>query len=173
MQKAQYKEQCLGHFGLNLEEYCHFTSPIRRYSDVVIHRMLKKYIFTKRDVDPKDQERIAHQSIHVSEKEREAIEIERKINAVKMAEYMSDYIGKTFEGTIISVMEFGCFVTLENGIEGLIPIRSLDDFYVYNPATYSLSSAHGKRIFQIGQKVKIICTQVNIEKGQVEFRVSE
>ena len=170
MQKAQYDGRCLGHFGLALKEYCHFTSPIRRYSDVVVHRMLKKYIFSKQSIDQNDFDKIQSQSVHISIKEREAIALERKIDAIKMAEYMKRYIGNKFEGTITSVLEFGCFVTLDNGVEGLIPVHSLNDYYAYQPSTYSLHSSGNKHILQIGQRVTVRVTQVNIEKGQVEFR---
>ena len=83
---------------------------------------------------------------------------------------MKRYIGNKFEGTITSVLEFGCFVTLENGVEGLIPVHSLNDYYAYQPSTYSLHSSGNKHILQIGQRVTVRVTQVNIEKGQVEFR---
>ena len=171
MQKAQYDNRCIGHFGLGLQEYCHFTSPIRRYSDVVVHRMIKKYIFNQESMDEKDHEKIRQQSQYVSLKERDAITIERKINAIKMAQYMKRHIGHHFEGWITSVHEFGCFVALDNCIEGLIPVHSLNDYYTYNPATFSLSSPSNKHILQIGQKVKVKVWDVNIEKGQVEFQI--
>ncbi len=172
MQKARYDEKCLGHFGLALSEYCHFTSPIRRYSDLVVHRMLRKYIFNSQALThiTKDKKKIEKQAFHISKKEREAIRVERLVNDFKKAEYMKKYIGKTFAGRIVGLQSFGFFVELENTVEGLVPIHTLyDDFYIYDELKMKLSAESGHRSFQMGQKVKVICTGVDEKKGQVEF----
>lgn len=172
MQKARYDEKCLGHFGLALSEYCHFTSPIRRYSDLVVHRMLRKYVFKQQALNKmkKDKSKIEKQAFHISKKEREAIRVERLVNDFKKAEYMKKYIGKTFSGRIVGVQSFGFFVELENTVEGLVPIHTLyDDFYVYDELKMKLSAESGTRSFQMGQKLKVICTGVDEKKGQVEF----
>lgn len=175
MQKAHYDGECIGHFGLALQEYCHFTSPIRRYSDLVVHRMLRKYLFKQGSIKTvsKDKEKIDREALHISQKEREAIQIEREINDFKKAEYMQRRIGKIFEGTIVGVQNFGFFVELENTVEGLVPVHTLyDDFYRYDELQMSLKAEGGHRAFQMGQKVSVVCTSVNIEKGQVEFALA-
>ncbi len=167
MKKAIYSEECLGHFGLALEEYCHFTSPIRRYSDLVVHRMLRKYIFDKEngDVD-KDIKKIARQAMQMSEKERDAVTVERDISDYKIAEYMSKHVGEVFEATIVSVLDFGFFVQLDNTIEGLVSIRSI------RGASYdeeNMAIRAGLITYKMGNRVKVMCDDVSIEKGQVSF----
>ena len=171
MQKARYSQECIGHFGLSLDEYCHFTSPIRRYADLVVHRMLRKYLFEEQTEGiTKDCERIEKQAFQMSQKEKDAILIERKVNDYEMAQYMEGHIGQCFEGTIISVMEFGFFVELENCIEGLVPIRTLrDDFYVYDELRMSFTG--DLKSYRIGQKVKVMVEEVNVAKGQISFIV--
>ena len=113
MQKAKYSNECLGHFGLSLDQYCHFTAPIRRYSDLVVHRMLRKYLFENfQGNKEKDFSKIEKQALQMSTKERDAITVEREINDYKIAEYMESFIGDVFEATIVSVLEFGFFVQL-------------------------------------------------------------
>ena len=171
MQKARYDEKCIGHYGLALSEYCHFTSPIRRYSDLIVHRMLRKYCFEECKKDPRyDMEIIQEQSLHVSSKERDAIAIERKVDDYEKALYMSSRIGKRFKGTIVGVQSFGFFVELENTIEGLVPIRSLyDDFYEFDEDTMSLQAQMTGNRYQIGQSVNVVCMETDINKGQITF----
>lgn len=170
MQKAEYSNENKGHFGLSLETYCHFTSPIRRYSDLVVHRMLRKYIFDKEEGNvKKDEEKIRKQSFQMSQKEKDAIIVERKVNDYKMAEYMENHMFKSFEGTIISVMEFGFFVELDNCIEGLVPLRTLYDSYVYDELTMSLVGDFNSYV--LGQKVNVMATEVNKQKGQITFQI--
>lgn len=174
MQKARYDASCLGHYGLALDEYCHFTSPIRRYSDLVVHRMLHKYVFEQSMANPKvDMESIQEQSYHVSEKERDAIAIERQVDDYEKALYMSKRIGQKFIGTIVGVQSFGFFVELENTVEGLVPIRSLyHDFFEYDEDTLSLVGETFKERYTIGQKVKVTCMEADTVKGQITFALS-
>lgn len=174
MQKARYDVDCIGHYGLALEEYCHFTSPIRRYSDLVVHRMLRKYLFVKSSDDPKlDMEAIAKQSIHVSQKERDAISVERQVDDYEKALYMSNKIGKKFEGTIVGVQSFGFFVELDDTVEGLVPSRSLyHDFFDYDEDRMCLVGQTYGDTYQIGQKVKVVCVEADAIKGQVTFALS-
>ncbi len=169
MQKAKYSQDCIGHFGLSLKEYCHFTSPIRRYSDLVVHRMLRKYVFEQQQANVKnDIDKIEKQAMQMSQKERDAIAIERKVNDFKMAQFMESKIGQVFEGTIISVMEFGFFVELDNLVEGLVPVRSLmDDFYIYDELHMALKGEF--KSFTMGMKVKVKISEVNVNKGQISF----
>lgn len=175
MEKAYYDAACLGHFGLALEEYCHFTSPIRRYSDLVVHRMLRKYLFEKqnRKQVSKDMHSIDQQAKHVSEKERDAIAIERLVNDYKKAEYMQKHIGKVYTGMISGVQKFGFFVELPNTIEGLVPVHTLiDDFYSFDEDTLTLQARSQKKAYQLGQKVQVVCTGVDVPKGHVEFALT-
>ena len=172
MQKAKYDERCIGHFGLSLGEYCHFTSPIRRYSDLVVHRMIKKYLLNKGKELSKDVEKVHKQSIQMSQKERDAITIERKVNDYKRAEYMEKHLNEMFNATIVSVMEYGFFVELSNTVEGLVPARTLPSTnYRYDEKRSILSSPNGKEVYSIGKSVKVLCTEVNVEKGQVTFEL--
>ncbi len=170
MQKAKYDNRCLGHYGLALDEYCHFTSPIRRYSDLVVHRMLRRYIFTKdkKNRVSKDDKKIEKQAFHISQKERDAIYVERLITDYKKAEYMQNHIGHVYQANIVGVQSFGFFVQMENTIEGLVPVHTLDDYYTYDAQKTCLVSKTGKT-YMLGQRVKVVCTDVNIQKGQVEF----
>lgn len=172
MQKARYDAHCLGHFGLALDQYCHFTSPIRRYSDLVVHRMLYKYCFNegnKKEI-PADIDKIEKQSLQVSQKEREAVLAERTVDDYKKAEYMSSRIGKVFKATIVGVQSFGFFVEMDNTVEGLVPITSLyDDFYHYDEDTLRLVGETTNKVYQLGQSVKVVCWEVNLDKGQITF----
>lgn len=169
MQKARYSEECIGHFGLGLNEYCHFTSPIRRYSDLVVHRMIRKYIFVDTDKEKvsKDKKKIERQSFFISEKEREAITVERAVDDYKKAQYMERRIGRRYTATVVSVTSFGFFVELDNTVEGLVPLRSLNAFYTYDEQKCCLIS--DSDTIQLGQKVRVVCKDVNLSKGQIEF----
>ncbi|MGI6510386.1 MAG: ribonuclease R [Erysipelotrichaceae bacterium] len=168
MQKARYSNECLGHFGLSLEQYCHFTAPIRRYSDLVVHRMLRKYLFDNfQGNKEKDFSKIEKQALQMSNKEVDAIMAEREINDYKIAEYMESFIGDVFEGTIVSVLEFGFFVQLDNSVEGLVPVRTLFGYYEYQEKSMSLIGP--RKTYTIGNRVKVRVTDVNVSKGQIGF----
>lgn len=171
MQKAKYHEQCKGHYGLALDEYCHFTSPIRRYPDLMVHRMLRKYIFEGHRVESVDLDvrKIQKQSIHVSQKEREAIAVERQISDMKKAEYMETRIGRRYQGTVVGVQRFGFFVELENTVEGMVPLHTLYDFYDYDEQTMSLKGQATGHVIHMGQRVEVLCTHADRNKGQIEF----
>ena len=175
MQKAKYSKDCLGHFGLALEEYCHFTSPIRRYADLIVHRMLHAYCFkeeTRRQEN--DEKKIEKQAFHISEKERDAIMVERMVNDYKKAQFMEKKIGQVFEGTIVSVMNFGFFVEMDNTIEGLVPVHTLsDDFYNYDEDTMELKAENSEKVYRMGMRVRVVCTDVTLEKGQITFALLE
>ena len=175
MAKARYDAKNIGHFGSSLDEYCHFTSPIRRYSDLIVHRMLRRYAFDheqSKKVLEKDRLKTQKQAVHISEKERDAINAERFVNDYKMAQYMEKRVGEQFKGTIISVMNFGFFVELDNTIEGLVPLHTLmDDYYKYDEGTMSLVGETNGKKFQIGDTIDVICTDVDVPKGQVTFGI--
>lgn len=177
MQKARYDSENIGHFGLALEDYCHFTSPIRRYSDLVVHRMLRKYALEGKggSADLKaDKQKAQKQADHISQKEREAITVERAVNDYEAARYMEKKVGKPFEGVIVGVQNFGFFVELDNTVEGLVPCHSLsDDFYKYDADTMTLEGENNHKKFTMGQKVKVLCTDVDVPKGKITFGLTE
>jgi len=176
MQKAKYDPQCLGHFGLALKEYLHFTSPIRRYPDLIVHRMLHKYVFnvpdeSQRPIDTDLVETYAHET---SLGERNAVEAERDVEDMKKAEYMEEHIGETFNGVISSVLKFGIFVQLDNTIEGLVHITNLtDDYYEYDPRSLSLRGSRHHKIYSLGQKVRIKVKDASKEKKTIDFVLIE
>lgn len=169
MQKARYCEKCLGHFGLASPYYCHFTSPIRRYPDLTIHRIIKDYLH--KDVDENDKNLklfVEEASENSSIKEKNAEVSERQVSALKMAEFMQKHIGEEFDGTICGVTAFGVFVELENTIEGMIRIENLPtDEYEYIDKTFTLKGRNHK--FGYGDYIKIRVAGVNLAKRQVDF----
>lgn len=176
MQKARYDRRCLGHFGLGLSEYLHFTSPIRRYPDLLVHRMLHKYYFQAIQ-DPQkiqqDEQWMDQAAQQCSACERTAIEAERDVEDMKKAEYMERFIGHEFTGVISGVTKFGFFVELDNTIEGLVHISTLrDDYYHYDENGYCLIGEHTGRKFRMGQTVTVRCVDASRFKKQVDFEIS-
>ncbi|HHX93986.1 MAG TPA: ribonuclease R, partial [Tenericutes bacterium] len=155
MQKACYSEKNVGHFGLASKYYTHFTAPIRRYPDLIVHRLIRDYIFNgeaKTDWD----KLIPPIAEHASIQEREAIECEREVEDMKKAEYMKSHVGEVFEGIISGVTGFGFFARLPNTIEGLVHILDLnDDYYYFDEKTLSLIGEKKKKRYRIGDKVKV------------------
>lgn len=178
MSKAKYAPDCIGHFGLASKFYTHFTSPIRRYPDLIVHRYLRKYVFNKKHPTANELDRIytlmTKFGMQTSKKERDAIEAEREVNDMKMAEYMKDYVGSEFEGTISSITNFGMFVELDNTIEGLVHISNLkDDHYHYNAQYHSLIGERTNKQYKLGSKVKVIVEAVSVEHRQIDFLLVE
>lgn len=175
MRKARYDRNCLGHFGLGLQEYTHFTSPIRRYPDLIVHRMLRKYYFhsvSDMECMEQDERFIDEASEHTSKMERKAIEAERDVEDMKKCEYMEDYIGHHFDGVISSVTKFGMFVELENTIEGLVHVTSLkDDFYEYDEHVKRLIGSESGKQYSMGQKVRVKVVNASKYKKEIDFEV--
>ena len=176
MAKAKYDVYNIGHYGLASSCYTHFTSPIRRYPDLLVHRLLKKYLING-EVSVEDQNKnfqmISLRAEQSSKRERDAIECEYEVNDMKMAEYMENHIGETFIGTVSSVTNFGMFVTLDNTIEGLIRLTDMkDDYYDYDNNTLSLLGRHTKQKYQLGDKVKVKCVNASKQKKEIDFIVS-
>ncbi|MCM0648405.1 ribonuclease R [Clostridium swellfunianum] len=176
LKQARYAPQCEGHFGLAAKYYCHFTSPIRRYPDLIIHRIIKEYINGQIDENRtvRLNKEVEYASKQSSEMERVAQDAEREVDDLKKAEYMSDRIGQEFDGIISSVTNFGFFVELPNTIEGLVHISDLDDdYYVYDEKRLSLIGERTKKIYRLGDEVKIKVTKVDIEFREIYFKLVE
>lgn len=173
MAKAKYADEPLGHFGLVLDDYAHFTSPIRRYPDLAIHRILTDLCYNKQNVKYM-QKRYAgfakEAAQHSSEAELAAMRVERECDDCYLAEYMTKHIGEAFEGMVSSVQEFGFFVELPNTIEGLVRVDSL----AHGPYDYDghfTLTKEGKPAYRVGDTVKVICIGANVSAGQVDFVV--
>mgnify|MGYP001295856449 CR=1 FL=1 len=176
MQKAVYQTDNIGHFGLASKIYTHFTSPIRRFPDTTVHRLLRTYLFkgdeSKKTIDY-FKEYLPVLADHASQKERDAIECEREVEDMKMAEYMMDHIGEEFTGMISGVTSFGMFVELPNMIEGLVHISDIKgDYYNYDEATMSLVGQKHKKRYRIGDEVTVICTSASKEEAFIDFEIS-
>ena len=174
MKQAKYTTVSTGHFGLATNYYCHFTSPIRRYPDLQIHRIIKDNLRGRMN-----QKRIEHyDSIlpevakHSSEMERRADEAERETDKLKKVEYMEERIGQVFEGVISGVQEWGFYVELPNTVEGLVHVTSLtDDFYHYEESSYEMIGERTNKHYKLGQKVKVIVADTDKIMRTIDFRV--
>ena len=174
MKKAFYSTECEGHFGLSMKYYCHFTSPIRRYPDLIIHRIIKEYLH-----GGIDDERIAVLSKKTQEAaetssvtERAAIELERDVEKMKKAQYMSYHIGESFEGVISGITGYGMYVELENTIEGLVRLdRMYDDYYDAYPEQYRIVGQRTNKVYSLGQRVSIIVSDADYYEGTIDFRL--
>lgn len=172
LMKAKYSDSNEGHFGLAFRYYCHFTSPIRRYPDLAIHRIIKEYINGGLDAD-----RAQHYAKFVtaaakksSEAEINAMQAEREVEDMKKAEYMCAHIGEEYDAIISSVTGFGFFAELENGIEGLVRLADMrDDYYHFNETSYTLIGEHSGKTYKIGDKVRIIAAAANPSLRQIDF----
>lgn len=171
MQKAKYNENCLGHFGLSEKFYCHFTSPIRRYPDLVIHRIIKDLIKNgSENLVEKYGDIVVDASVQSSNRERVSIEAERAVDDYYKLLYISEYEGEEFVGTVSGVTNFGVFVELDNGIEGLVRIETLKGKkYFYDKDKWTLSN--GKETYRLGQRVKIKVQGVNLIDKKAQFSV--
>jgi ribonuclease R len=175
MKQARYDPQGIGHFGLATEFYTHFTSPIRRYPDLIVHRLIRTYLLEKhmdRQTIKKWKENLPEIARHTSEKERTAVDAERDTDDLKKAEYMQDHIGEEYTGVISSVTNFGLFVELENTVEGLVHVSYLtDDYYHYDEQSHALIGERTANIYRIGDEVRVRVTSVNLDEHAVDFEM--
>jgi len=175
LKQAKYDPQNVGHFGLATDFYTHFTAPIRRYSDLMVHRLIRTYL-----IDHKlDEKTTSHYKStlpeiarHASERERIAIDAEREVEDLKKAEYMQDKIGEKYIGTISSVTNFGLFVELENTVEGLVHVSYMtDDYYHFDERSYALIGERTGQIYRIGDEVGVQVISVNLDERVVDFEL--
>lgn len=169
MQKAKYTPVDVGHFGLSVNHYCHFTSPIRRYPDLVIHRIIKDFLSGKYNLEEKYCEFVFDAAKQSSEKERNATEAERAVDDYYKMLYIENYIGEEFDGLVSGVTGFGVFVELNCGVEGLVKVETLKGRrkYVHDEKNYTLSD--GKTAYKLGQKVRVKVVGVNMGERRAEF----
>ncbi|CAM4495293.1 ribonuclease R [Paenibacillus typhae] len=176
MKQAKYDAESTGHFGLAAEYYSHFTSPIRRYPDLVIHRVMREVLENGGALTEKRHEYLASRMPDIaqqsSERERVAVEAERDTEQLKKAEYMQDKVGEEFEAMVSSVTSFGMFIELENTVEGLIRLSALtDDYYHFDEAHMALIGERTSKVFRIGDEVKIRVAKVNMDDHTIDFEL--
>ncbi len=171
MAKAAYSTRNIGHYGLAFDHYTHFTSPIRRYPDMMVHRLLEKYLENGRSASEQKYEDLCK---HSSEMETRAANAERASIKYKQVEFMQDHVGESYPGVISGITDWGIYVELENKIEGMIPIRELDDdFYIFDEKNYALVGRHKNKKYQLGDDIRIKIWRTNLEKKQLDFRIEK
>ncbi|SDF80712.1 ribonuclease R [Sporomusa acidovorans] len=176
LKQARYDSENLGHFGLAATYYTHFTSPIRRYPDLIVHRLIRE-TFSTGDISAKRRQKLSVMlpeiALHSSERERAAAEAERATVDLKKVEYMAQFVGEEFDGIISGVTAFGFFVEITNGIEGLVHISSLDDdYYHYVEEQYALIGERTSNIYRLGNTVKVIVAKVNPADRTIDYVLS-
>lgn len=177
MTKAKYQETNVGHFGLASKCYTHFTSPIRRYPDLLVHRLIKEFMLGHKEVKVSNpttyfMNKVNAAGITSSQTERKAEMLEREATDLKKTEYMKDFIGKTFSGIISSVTQYGVYIMLDNTVEGLVKYKEMyDDYYIVDETLGKITGEKSKKVYQIGDRVKVRLMNVNLEKREIEFRL--
>ena len=176
MAKAQYDTQPIGHFGLALEDYAHFTSPIRRYPDLAIHRIMSYYCECKSSekVNKRYKAFVTEAAKASSDSEIRAIMLERDCEDCYKAEYMQQHLGEEFEGIVSGISDFGFYVQLPNSVEGMVHVRTLpEDGEWYNDESISFKEAFGNREYRLGDTVKVQCVKTDVNSGNIDFELSE
>jgi ribonuclease R len=173
MAKAVYSAENIGHYGLGFKFYTHFTSPIRRYSDLLVHRML--YNYTENKGTNYSFKQLEELSEHISQTERDAVDAERLSVKQKQIEYLKDHIGEDFHAVISGITHFGIFVKLiDNLAEGLVKLRDLEgDFYIYDEKKYSLIGRKSKKQFRLGDKIQVRLVRADLDKSELDFLILE
>ena len=172
MQKARYSTHNIGHYGLAFDYYTHFTSPIRRFPDMMVHRLLSRYLAGGRTVQEAKYEDMCD---HSSEMEQIAANAERASIKYKQVEFMGERLGQEFDGTISGVTEWGIYVEInENKCEGMIPMRELDDdYYDFDEKSYCLTGRRYHKKYSLGDPIRIKVARANLERKQLDFALVE
>jgi len=171
MSKAEYAVGNIGHYGLGFDYYTHFTSPIRRYPDLMVHRLLKRYAKGNYEVDA---EELAARCEHCSEQERNAEQAERESVKLKQVEYVKNHVGETFEGVVSGVTKFGVFVEITDLlVEGLVHVREMDDYYVYDESTYTLRGEDNGKTYRPGDNVTVEVAGASIDDREIDLLFTE
>lgn len=175
MNQARYSDKNIGHFALSSKYYTHFTSPIRRYPDLIVHRLIRKYIF-ENNTTLETKKHYENILLDIAEKssvnEKRAVDCEREVEQAKKCEYMLKYLNKNFEGIISSVTRFGIFITLPNTVEGLCHIKNMkDDYYEYYEKETYLLGKRTRKIYRIGDEVKVKLDSVDVENREINFKI--
>lgn len=176
MQQAKYSPKPLGHFGIAADDYTHFTSPIRRYPDLMVHRLIRYYLENgiSKEAQAKYAGKLDEVTTHSSETERRGVDAERDTDAMKKAEFMADRIGEEFDAVVSSVTKFGMFIALPNTVEGLIHISQIeDDYYEYLEKQMALVGRRTKQTYRIGQPVRVKLINVNVEQKEIDFTLAD
>ena len=176
MAKARYSPVCTGHFGLALEHYCHFTSPIRRYPDLIVHRILSDILKNgaTEQIENHYKSFTSEASLASTDNEITAMRVEWDCEAIYKAEYMTKHVGEEFDGVISSVKSFGFYVELENSVEGMCRIESLEGgWYEYDESRLAIVNPVNHASFALGDKVRVICTRAEVSTGQVDFELTK
>lgn len=169
MQQARYSEHNHGHYGLGATFYTHFTSPIRRYPDLLVHRMVREYGQNPAEKAEHFEQVIPELAKSSSSLERRAIDAEREVEAMKKAEFMQEFVGQEFDGVVSSVVKFGLFVELTNTVEGLIHITNLSEYYQFHERTLTLQGEKSGRVFRVGQPIRIKLMRADKMTGEIDF----
>lgn len=177
LRQARYEAENLGHFGLAAKYYTHFTSPIRRYPDLIVHRIIRE-TFTGGEISAKRRQKLAAMlpgiALHASERERAAEEAERETTDLKIVEYMTQFIGEEFRGVISGVTAFGLFVELENGVEGLVHVSSMDDdYYQFIEEQYALLGERTRKSYRLGDPVRVVVANTNPAERTIDFVLTD
>lgn len=176
MKKAVYSEQNLGHYGLASAYYSHFTSPIRRYPDLLLHRLIKRFLIKPDNL----LEDVKHFEVlmptvakHCSDMEKKADELEREVDKLKTTEFMLNKKNDIFQAVVANITSAGMFLRLENGIEGLLPLRLMDDYFIFNPKLMDLYGRRSKKIYKVGMKIEVKLIEVDVKLRQLTFKLNE
>lgn len=173
MKRAVYRAEQDSHYGLALDTYCHFTSPIRRYPDLLVHRMLKEGFFGKSENFEAQKNSLSWMAEHSSEMERKAEKAARQSQLVKIVEYMEGFIGSTFEGVISQVSTFGVTIRLENTATGTLPVEELgDEYFSFDPARHLLSGVSTGRVYRLGQRLKVVLVGAYPRRRRMAFKLA-
>lgn len=172
MMRAMYSPDNTGHYGLGLQYYCHFTSPIRRYPDLIVHRMLKESLGFSQNDYPAQCKALKWLCEHSSEMERNAEAASYDSQKAKIAEYMSEFVGEQYDAIVSGVVSYGLYVRLDNCAEGLVPVRTLgDEYYIFDELKHQLHGSVSNTVFHLGQRVRVQLTEADPDMARLDFKL--